>query len=59
MSTASPPARVLALLLCLSFPAAVAQDWPAFRGADSTGVSHEEGLPTRWSTEQNVAWSVP
>ena len=32
--------------------------WPQFRGADSRGVSHDKGLPDRWSTTENVAWST-
>lgn len=34
-------------------------DWPAFRGPGSRGVSDEHNLPTHWSGEQNVKWSVP
>lgn len=38
---------------------ALAPLWPRFRGPDATGVSNEEGLPTSWSTTENVTWSVP
>ncbi len=31
-------------------------NWPQFRGADSTGVSANEGLPDRWSATENVEW---
>jgi len=32
-------------------------NWPLFRGPNA-GVSEEKGLPTKWSTKENVAWSV-
>ncbi len=33
-------------------------DWPQFRGADSTGVSSNAGLPDRWSETENVEWKA-
>ena len=30
--------------------------WPQFRGPGARGVSAEAGLPTSWSTTENVAW---
>jgi outer membrane protein assembly factor BamB len=33
--------------------------WPQFRGPSATGVSTNGGLPLTWSTNKNVAWSVP
>ncbi len=33
-------------------------DWPQFRGADSTGVSNNAGLPDRWSETENVEWKA-
>jgi outer membrane protein assembly factor BamB len=51
--------RVLPLLVVLSALAALAGDWPAWRGPDGTGVSAETGLPTRWSATKNVRWRVP
>jgi outer membrane protein assembly factor BamB len=33
-------------------------DWPRFRGPTGDGVTHERGLPTKWSSKENVAWSV-
>ena len=33
-------------------------DWPQFRGADSTGVSDNVGLPDRWSETENVEWKA-
>src|SRR5438552_2177428 len=49
------------LLVCnINAPAAtLATDWPQFRGPDSAGVSDNPSLPDHWSTNENVAWSVP
>jgi outer membrane protein assembly factor BamB len=48
---------VLALLLVI--PAVPARaDWPQWRGPQLTGFSPERNLPLRWSTTDNVAWSV-
>jgi outer membrane protein assembly factor BamB len=33
-------------------------NWPQFRGADSTGVSPNAGLPDRWSATENVEWKA-
>jgi outer membrane protein assembly factor BamB len=33
-------------------------NWPQFRGADSTGVSKNVGLPEKWSSTENVEWKV-
>jgi outer membrane protein assembly factor BamB len=38
---------------------AAAQDWPQWRGPSSQGVSVESRLPTRWSLEENLAWTAP
>jgi len=32
--------------------------WPQFRGPNGTGVSADTGLPTTWSTTENVAWKA-
>jgi len=34
------------------------KNWPQFRGADSTGVSRNSGLPDRWSATENVEWKA-
>ena len=33
-------------------------NWPQFRGVDATGVSHNAGLPDRWSATENVEWKT-
>src|SRR5262249_10238833 len=32
--------------------------WPQFRGPDSNPVGSNQRLPERWSTTENVEWSV-
>jgi outer membrane protein assembly factor BamB len=50
---------VAVLLLCATFSAwAHADDWTEFRGPTGQGISTATGLPTHWSTSQNVAWRV-
>jgi outer membrane protein assembly factor BamB len=34
----------------------LAADWPNFRGPDSSGISAEKDLPTRWSDTENLVW---
>jgi len=48
---------ILIATWALNLPAQ--QNWPAFRGADSRGISTDETLPMRWSETENVAWSRP
>jgi len=39
--------------------AALAGDWPDWRGPERNGVSPEKGLPEKWSlTGQNLAWKA-
>jgi outer membrane protein assembly factor BamB len=45
-------------LLALSLPLA-AEDWPQWRGPHFNGSSQETGLPTQFTKEKDVAWSVP
>ncbi|MBS0267063.1 MAG: PQQ-binding-like beta-propeller repeat protein [Planctomycetes bacterium] len=52
--------------LTLVFPVALlllsatvhAENWPGWRGPRGDGSSLEEGVPTRWSSTENVAWKV-
>lgn len=47
--------RILALFFLA--PAALAADWPSWRGPDRNGVSDEKGLVSSWSPEgENVIW---
>ena len=34
------------------------ENWPQFRGADSTGVATSGNLPDAWSATENVAWKA-
>lgn len=38
---------------------AQAENWPNWRGPKNDGISHETNVPVRWSTTENVAWSLP
>ncbi len=54
-------ASVLAglVILILLSPAVIGNEndrWPQFRGPGARGVSDETGLPTTWSTTDNVTW---
>ena len=35
-----------------------ADDWPAWRGPEGSGVCRETGFPLEWSADQNVRWKV-
>jgi len=48
---------VAVLLLCLLLSAvALADDWTEFRGPTGQGHSTATGLPTHWTSTDNVAW---
>ncbi len=49
-------ALLAALLLGIG---ARAENWPAWRGVTGLGISHEQKLPTHWSTNENVRWRAP
>lgn len=51
----------VATLCCLLFCPALlhAENWPAWRGADGTGISLESRLPVEWSPTANIRWQVP
>ncbi len=38
--------------------AALAEDWPCWRGPRGDGTSLETGVPVRWSGSDNIAWKV-
>jgi outer membrane protein assembly factor BamB len=50
-------AAMLILTLFLS-TAALADNWPQWRGPTLDGASAETDLPTRWGPEENVAWKL-
>lgn len=51
--------RCLVFCLFLFATPLFADNWPAWRGPQGTGVSAEKGLPTEWGAGKNVAWKVP
>ncbi|MCX7825673.1 MAG: PQQ-binding-like beta-propeller repeat protein [Verrucomicrobiae bacterium] len=62
MKTASsftPPSLVLFATLLVAPLAARAENWPQWRGPFFNGSTTESGLPTQWSTTENVAWKTP
>ena len=48
-------AMLLAVLLVVS---ANAEDWPAWRGADGSGVTTDKNLPLEWTDTENVLWHI-
>lgn len=56
-----PTLLTLLMLLLLSAAAtASAADWAEWRGPARDGVSHEKGLPSKWSPSgENLAWKAP
>src|SRR5262245_35538166 len=45
-------------IIVISFAAALADNWPQWRGPFLNGVSNEKNLPLRWSREENIAWKL-
>ena len=35
-----------------------AENWPGWRGPSGDGVSAEKGIPTKWSSTENIAWRI-
>jgi len=50
---------VVTCVCAAAVTAAVAGDWPQFRGPDGGGHADVAGLPLRWSDTENVAWKTP
>jgi hypothetical protein len=50
-------AAAIALVSLLS-STALADNWPAWRGAEGSGICREKNLPLRWSANENVRWRV-
>ena len=36
----------------------VGENWPGWRGPTGDGISSEQGIPTQWSSTENIAWKV-
>jgi outer membrane protein assembly factor BamB len=52
-------AFVLAILLGSSLaPAALADDWPEFRGPTGQGLLLKGKVPTKWSKQENLVWKL-
>ncbi|HEY1598733.1 MAG TPA: PQQ-binding-like beta-propeller repeat protein [Pirellulales bacterium] len=45
----------LGMVLCL---AAMAADWPQFRGPGGSGLGDDAPLPTQWAADQNIRWKA-
>jgi len=52
-------ASFLAAAAALGTSSGVAGDFPAFRGPEGNGITHETAAPLRWDASQNVKWKVP
>ena len=50
---------LVTLTTCASLITASASSWPEWRGSGGGGVADEKGLPTRWSSQENIRWKVP
>ena len=47
---------LIAVLLVFAASSLQAENWPAWRGADGSGISQEKNLPLSWNTTENVRW---
>jgi outer membrane protein assembly factor BamB len=51
--------RLSGVLVLVLVSSATSEDWPQFRGINASGVSNsDKKLPTEFSLEQNLKWSV-
>lgn len=50
---------MLGLVSVWTSAAAMADNWPAWRGAKNDGLTSETDCPLQWGAEQNVLWKVP
>jgi len=50
---------LLGILVCLSLPAAAAEEWTRFRGPNGSGVSRDTGFPSEFGKEKNLVWRTP
>ncbi len=49
---------LLSALLIVQLSGGAVGDWPQWRGPQGDGSSDERGLPTHWSSTENIAWKV-
>src|ERR1041384_7172210 len=50
--------RFALFVLLTLIPTLRADNWPQWRGPTNDGVSKETGLPTKFDTTKNMAWSL-
>lgn len=46
------------ILIVISCTINYADNWPQWRGPELKGMSREKGLPTQWSSAENIAWRL-
>ena len=51
--------RRIAFFLCTLVPSLAADEWPQFRGVNSTGLSTEANFPLEFGPGKNMAWKTP
>ncbi len=52
--------RILTLCVIVGVVSpAMAENWPAWRGAEGTGISREKNLPAQWGGTENIRWKIP
>lgn len=49
---------LLLLVAAITTPPCLAQNWPHWRGPQRNGVSEATGLPSKWSSSENVEWKL-
>ncbi len=54
-----PLSQLLSLALITALQSLHAEDWPQWRGPHFNGFSAEKGLPTNFTPEKGVVWSIP
>jgi outer membrane protein assembly factor BamB len=42
----------------IAMPTTGSENWPQWRGPQRNGVSNQTGLPSRWTTSENVVWRL-
>ncbi|MEX2185984.1 MAG: PQQ-binding-like beta-propeller repeat protein [Pirellulales bacterium] len=52
-------AAIAVAAVLLQARAALAENWPQWRGAKLDGVSNEKGIPVKWSKTEGVLWRLP